>query len=156
MSQPEPAPTFRDKIEFVALIIVLSLTPFACAPPAPAQDHGHSLHHEDHYKNWMRPHMPTTPCCNARVEVDGEFRGDCYPTIAEPRPSELPENEGALVWWARRHDGKWIEIPKSRIVNYANPDPTGRDAHLCEHHERFSGGMELQLIHCFRPSTGTL
>ena len=120
---------------------------------ARAQD-GHAKHHEDHYKTGYRPHMPETLCCNARREVDGEVTGDCYPTQAEPRPSQLPEMKGALVWWAKRHDGKWIEIPESRYVRYANPDPTGRDAHLCEHNERFSGGMELQLIHCFRPPTG--
>ena len=127
---------------------------FGVTHKANSQDNGHSLHHEDHYKTWMRPHTPWVPCCNARVEANGEMKGDCYPTQAETRPSQLPELKGALVWWAKRYDGLWIEIPEDRYVRYANPDPTGRDAHLCEHHERFSGGMELQLVHCFRPPTG--
>lgn len=123
--------------------------------PARAQHDGHREGHakyHDWYQDWYRPHQPRVPCCSARNESDGEWTGDCAPVEAEVRPSDDPEMEGSLVWWARRHeDGKWVEIPKSRIVDYANPDPTGRDAHLCA-----SNYGDRTVIHCFRPSTGVL
>lgn len=114
---------------------------------ARAQNHtGHAQFH-DVYKEWMMPTRPEMPCCNARIEVDGRVQGDCYPTVAESRPSaEHPD--GPIVWWAKRHDGEWIEIPKRHIVNELNPDPTGTRAHLCENFHL--GGAVL----CFLPPTG--
>jgi hypothetical protein len=114
---------------------------------ARSQDHtGHAKHH-DVYQYWNMPTRPEMPCCNARIEVDGRVQGDCYPTVAESRPSaEHPD--GPIVWWAKRHDGEWIEIPKRHIVNELNPDSTGTRAHLCENFHL--GGAVL----CFLPPTG--
>jgi hypothetical protein len=114
---------------------------------ARAQDHtGHAKHH-DVYREWTMPTRPEMPCCNERIEKDGRVHGDCYPTVAEPRPSaEHPD--GPIVWWAMRHDGEWIEIPKRHIVNELNPDSTGTRAHLCENFHL--GGAVL----CFLPPSG--
>lgn len=98
--------------------------------------HGHEMHH-DHYRTWMRPATPWIPCCNAKeITPDGRVSGDCYPTIAEVRDGS---------WWARRDTGEWIKIEDEKLVRYPNPDPTGRDAHLCE----ISG-----VVFCFRPPVG--
>lgn len=114
---------------------------------ARSQDHtGHAEFH-DVYREWMMPQRPEMPCCNARTEVNGAVVGDCYPTVAEPRPSaEHPD--GPVVWWAKRHDGLWIEINKRYILNEFNPDETGTRAHLCENFHLGGGVL------CFLPPTG--
>ena len=109
-------------------------------------DHGHAEFH-DVYREWMMPQRPDMPCCNARVERGGEVVGDCYATTAEPRPSaEHPD--GPIVWWAKRHDGVWIEINRRYILNELNPDSTGSRAHLCENFHLGGGVL------CFLPPTG--
>lgn len=129
------------------LAAAIAMATCATVPPSIARaqgaHEGHATFH-DVYSKWMRPHQPHVPCCSARRTIGGETTGDCYPTSAEPRPSQKPELKGAVVWWALKADGAWVEIPEDRHVRYANPDETGDRAHLCE-----SYGM----IHCFRQSS---
>ena len=148
----EPRTTYGNRVTFAAVILVAALAPFACVRSqtygefGPNHEHGHAKYH-DFYQHWMMPHAPWVPCCNAKVTVGDETVGDCYPTEAELRPSERPELKGQSVWWAKRDNGVWIEVPENRYIREKNPDETGRDAHLCE-----EGGS----VFCFRPPVGSL
>jgi hypothetical protein len=145
-------------IGFGCAIILMAMMSSAHAQAAPEpqqieemerhRQEGHAEHH-DVYKGW---HMPdsNTPCCNERtVGPDGKVEGDCYPTDAELRPAGK-ENPGIKgnVWWAKRFDGEWIEIPEKIIIKEKNPDDTGSRAHLCQ-------GDNSSYVLCFVPPTGT-
>lgn len=110
---------------------------------AQSHDAGHAEHH-DVYQTWSIPGT-TTSCCNEKKTVDGVSTGDCYPTVAELRPSVDPKIKHS-VWWARLDTGRWVEVPDNRILNNEkNPDPTGGAAHLCEMNES---------VLCFREPVG--
>ena len=123
-----------------ALVALGAFLFLAFAPIAWSQSqehiHGHTRHH-DQYRFWFRPLNPSVPCCNAKeVSPDGKVSGDCYPTEAIVKDGH---------WYAKRDNGVWIAIGDEKIVRYQNPDPTGRDAHLCE----IDG-----VVFCFRPPVG--
>ncbi len=109
--------------------------------------HGHAEFH-DVYKEWMMPTNPAMPCCNAKYDHHNNLinGGDCYATVAETRASATDPEK--LAWWARRDDGEWVEIPRTRIVNELNPDDTGTRAHLCENFQQGGGVL------CFLPPVG--
>jgi hypothetical protein len=99
---------------------LLVATLWLLATGALAQTHHHHALHDDFYRHWQRPDVGGS-CCNARVVKDGYEEGDCEPTRAEVR-------NGAWVAWLREQ-GRWVEIPDSRILRAVNPSPA--DAHLC-------------------------
>lgn len=115
-------------------------------------EHGHAQHH-DVYRKWMRPLAPAIPCCGAKYDAAGKLveGGDCYPTEAELRPGA----DGRPAWWARRDDGRWLEVPDAVRLREVNPDDSGRSAHLCERTEKLDG-RETSTIFCFVPPAGTL
>lgn len=115
---------------------------------ARCQDHdaGHAEHH-DVYQTWRTPGSGVS-CCNEKKTVDGHSTGDCYPTTAIMAPAGAANLDArGDVWWALLDDGRWIEIPDSRIVHEINPDDTGSRAHVC-----IMDGSEVPL--CFVPPTG--
>lgn len=109
----------------------------------------HKARAHDVYKTWHTPGSPGVSCCNERKTVDGKVEGDCYPTEATLAPSGgllNPDIKGD-VWWVKRFDGRWIEVPESRIVHEKNPDDTGSRAHLCQ-------ADNSEFVLCFVPPTG--
>jgi hypothetical protein len=84
-----------------------------------AQDH-HPLH-KDFYHKWRAPDNPDVSCCNARIESDGEVRGDCEPTQARVV-------NGQWQAWVRQQ-GIWLPIPETKILREKNPNIF--DGHLC-------------------------
>lgn len=123
---------------FVAIVL-------GCTHKAHSQGHeaGHAEFHNDVYQHWRTPGSGVS-CCNEKK--DGT--GDCYPTAAilAPAGAANPDVKGD-VWWALVDDGRWIEIPESRIVHEINPDESGTRAHLC-----IMDGGSVPL--CFVPPTG--
>lgn len=108
---------------------------------------GHAEFH-DVYVDWLQPPPnETLRCCDAKYDHHNNLikGGDCYATIAEPRPTGP---DGKLVWWAKRDTGDWVPVPRARIINELNPDETGTRAHLCENFELGGGVL------CFLPPTG--
>jgi hypothetical protein len=81
------------------------------------------------YTHWLIPGTAAS-CCNEKMMINGEMTGDCYPTTAELRPSADKSVKG-VVWWAKRDNGEWVEIPEKSILHELNPDETGQKAHLC-------------------------
>jgi hypothetical protein len=142
-------------LALIAFILLVTGNAFAQSAPEPQmleemgrlRQEGHAEHH-DVYKDWKMP-QSTISCCQERRVENGEVQGDCYPTDAELRPAGK-DNPGIKgnVWWAKRFDGRWIEIPESRIIHEKNPDDTGSRAHLCQ-------GDESTYVYCFVPPTGT-
>lgn len=108
----------------VALLCLLAM-------PAFAQDH-HPLH-KDFYHHWRAPDNPHASCCNARIEENGEVRGDCEPSQARIR------NGNWEVWI--RQTGIWLQVPDAKIIR--EPNPNIFDAHVCWTLERG--------IICFKP-----
>jgi hypothetical protein len=100
----------------VASFVAASVT----AGPVQAQTQHHSEFHADTYRHWKQPGSGTS-CCNARTSKDGHEEGDCEPTRAELRA-------GRWFAWVPLQ-GRWVEIPESRILRERNPSPF--DAHLC-------------------------
>lgn len=130
---------------YVGGVVLISLLLLVTGATAQTNhDQGHAEFH-DVYRTWMMPHSPTTPCCDAKKTINGETTGDCYPTLAELRPSALAALKGQPVWWALRDNGEWIEVPEDRYIRELNPDPTGSRAHICE----VDGS-----VFCFRPPVG--
>lgn len=136
------------------LLLVLASAAFFAAVivfaphKARAQDHseGHALHH-DVYQTWRTPGSGVS-CCNEKKTENGVTSGDCYPTTAllAPAGAANPDVRGD-VWWALLDDGRWIEIPESRVIHEINPDETGSRAHVC-----IMDGSEVPL--CFVPPFG--
>jgi hypothetical protein len=81
------------------------------------------------YSHWLTPGTAAS-CCNEKKTINGEMTGDCYPTVAELRPSADKAVTG-VVWWAKRDTGEWTEIPGTSVLHELNPDETGQAAHLC-------------------------
>jgi len=87
---------------------------------APALAQQHSPFHNDFYRYWKQPGSSLS-CCDARIENGGIEVGDCEPTQAVM-------HAGRWVAWLRQ-EGRWIEIPDSRIIRERNPNVV--EAHLC-------------------------
>ena len=63
----------------------------------------------------MRPDAPTSSCCN---EID------CRPTQA--KFDDLPTGQ-----WEAVKDGRWITVPKNKIVDGDVSAELASEAHLC-------------------------
>lgn len=144
----------RAKTDFMiagfCIVVFVAIT-LGVTHKARSQDReaGHAEHH-DVYKTWHTPGSPGVSCCNERrIGPDGKPEGDCYPTeaILSPSGGLLNLDIKGDVWWAKRFDGRWIEIPESRIVKEKNPDDTGSRAHLCQ-------ADNSEFVLCFVPPTG--
>ena len=75
--------------------------------------HGHSKYHHA-YKGLMRPDAPTSSCCNDN---------DCHPTDAK--------FNAATGNWEAVKDGRWVTIPRHKIVDGDVPAELAAEAHLC-------------------------
>lgn len=123
-----------------ALMLAAGLLLLAVASRAQDHEMGHMRYHSA-YQHWKQPGTDIS-CCNARVVYPGGgFVGDCYPTEARLAGDHW------VALRAKEDGGGWVPIPDDKIIREHNPDPSGRDAHLC-----YAYGRVL----CFVPPAGTM
>lgn len=140
------------------ILIILCCGAFACtvvySKKSHAQDDhpGHREHH-DVYKQWMRPDVLSSGCCDEKVWQDVNGRkwstGHCYPTYAEPYYTD----DGKEHWKVWLDDRMTVlEVPESKFLDpkkYISPNP--EVAHLCEH---FKDSPADPILCFLRPSKG--
>jgi len=99
--------------------------------------HAHSKYHHA-YEGLMRPDAPTSSCCNDN---------DCRPTEAK--------FNAATGNWEAVMDGRWITIPKNKIVDGDVPAELASEAHLCAPPPGWPGYGKDDVFCFIRPNGGS-
>ena len=99
--------------------------------------HGHSKYHHA-YKGLMRPDAPTSSCCNDN---------DCHPTDAK--------FNAATGNWEAVKDGRWVTIPRHKIVDGDVPAELAAEAHLCAPPTSWPGYGQDEVFCFIRPNGGS-
>lgn len=91
------------------LALVASAMLLGATAQTGAEETGHRLHHDNHYRFWKQPGTDVS-CCSDH---------DCAPVKAELRQGRW------YALWLR----EWIAVPDTRIIRERNPTIEG--GHLC-------------------------
>jgi hypothetical protein len=111
----------------------LRLVAMLCASAVPgaskAEELGHSLYHDSHYRQWKQPGTNAS-CCSDQ---------DCAPVKAEFRQGQWfalrssgwfgEANELGRAVWQPLDRPEWIAVPNDRIIRV--PNPSVESGHLC-------------------------
>jgi len=120
------------------ILTVLVVMPTAAEAETGRNHHGHSKYHHA-YKGLMRPDAPTSSCCN---------ENDCRPTAA--KFNAITGN------WEAIKDGRWVTIPKNKIVDGDVPAELASEAHLCAPPPTWPGYGKDDVFCLYSPQWGLL
>lgn len=124
---------------FLGLAATLAGTITVAAAPR-AEETGHHLYHDGHYRHWKQPGSDIS-CCSDRdcAPVKAELRQGQWFALRESEWFAVPDEQGPGQWLALRQS-EWIAIPDDKIIRA--PNPTVEGGHLC-----YSAGKVV----CFLP-----
>ena len=123
-------------VRLAVTVLAVCLSTAAKAESARHGD-GHSKYHHA-YKGLMRPDAPTSSCCNDN---------DCHPTEAK--------FNAATGNWEAVKDGRWVTIPRHKIVDGDVPAELAAEAHLCAPPASWPGYGQDEVFCFIRPNGGS-
>jgi hypothetical protein len=123
------------------MAFIVSVIVFGFTPKTKAEESGHRLYHESHYRHWKQPGTNIS-CCSDHdcAPVKAELRQGQWFALRENERNADPDEMSQYQWGLKLRQSEWIAVPDAKIIRERNPTVEG--GHLC-----YSSGKVI----CFLP-----